>query len=92
MQPVENARIVCDNVCFGFDGVFRLTGFGTCQYEVATCGKADNCYRFTRFGQICANPTKKGGSLQKPVFSRQKLGFLTGPTIVWVFEALGGSL
>jgi hypothetical protein len=34
-------------------------------------------------------PQKKG-SLQKPGFSRQKLGFLTGPTNFWVFEALGG--
>ena len=41
MQFVENARIVCDNVCFGFDGVFRPTDFGTCQYEVATCGEAE---------------------------------------------------
>ena len=36
-------------------------------------------------------PQKKG-SLQKPGFSRQKLGFLTGPTNFWVFEALGGWL
>jgi len=92
MQPVENARIVCDNVCFGFDGVFRLTGFGTCQYEVATCGKAENCYRFTRFGRICANPTKKKGFFAKAQFFLTKTRFLTGPTIFWVFEALGGSL
>jgi hypothetical protein len=35
------ASCVSDNVCFGFDGVFRLTDFGTCQYEVATCGEAE---------------------------------------------------
>jgi hypothetical protein len=34
---VENARIVCDNVCSSFDGVFPLTDFGSCQYEVVRC-------------------------------------------------------
>jgi len=41
MQPVENARVVSDNVCCGFDGAFRLTDFGTFQYEVAACGEAE---------------------------------------------------
>jgi hypothetical protein len=60
--------------------------FGTCQYEVATCGEAEIWYMSTWFRQICANPTKnKIWILYKNPF---KLVFLTGPTMVWVFEAL----
>jgi len=75
---VESARIVCDNVCFGFDGVFRVTDFGSCQYEVATCGEAEIWFRSTRFGQTCANPTKtKMGSLQNPVVLEKTKCFWT---------------
>ena len=31
---MENACIVFDNGCLGFDGAFPLTDFGNCQYEV----------------------------------------------------------
>ena len=36
---MENARIVSDNACFGFDRAFCLTDFTSCQYEIATCNK-----------------------------------------------------
>ena len=61
---VENARIVCDNICFGFNGVFPLTDFRNCQYD-ATYGEAEISYMPTRFGQICANPP--GEALQRSV-------------------------
>ena len=36
---MENARIVSDNACFGFDRAFCLTDFTSCQYEIATCNE-----------------------------------------------------
>ena len=36
LQPVENARIVSDNACFGFDCAFCPTDFTSCQYEIST--------------------------------------------------------
>ena len=39
-----------------------------------------------------SNKNQNMGSLQKPGFSRKNLVFFTGPTIFWVFEALGNSL
>ena len=71
---MENAHIVSDNACFGFDRAFCLTDFTSCQYEIATCneekfdtGAAD----LDKFVQIQQKP--KHGSLQKPGFSRTKL-------------------
>ena len=36
---MENARIVSENACFGFDRAFCLTDFTSCQYEIATCNE-----------------------------------------------------
>jgi len=90
---VENARIVSDIACFGFDRAFCLTDFTSCQYEIATCneekfetGPPD----LDKFVQIQQKP--KYGFFTKPGFSRKNLVFFTGPTIFWVFEALGNSL
>ena len=66
-------------VCFGFDGVFRLTDFGTCQYEVATCGEAEIWNMSTWFRQICANPTETF-FLQKPVLTS---------FFYWTYNGLG---
>ena len=57
LQPVENARIVSDNACFGFHRAFCLTDFTSCQYEIATCNE-EKFDTYPRLGQICANPTK----------------------------------
>ena len=57
LQPVENARIVSDNACFGFHRAFCLTDFTSCQYDIATCNE-EKFDTYPRLGQICANPTK----------------------------------
>ena len=87
---MENARIVSDNACFGFHRAFCLTDFTSCQYEIATCneekfdtGPPD----LDKFVQIQQKP--KIWVLYKNMFFSKKLGFFTGPTIFWVFEAPG---
>ena len=87
---MEKARIVSDNACFGFDRAFCLTDFTSCQYEIATCneekfdtGPPD----LDKFVQIQQKP--KIWVLYKNMFFSKKLGFFTGPTIFWVFEAPG---
>ena len=60
------------SVLFGFDSVFHLTDFGSCQDEVATCGEAETQYMYTRFGQIVQIQQNQNlGSLQEPGFSRK---------------------
>ena len=87
---MENARIVSDNACFGFDRAFCLTDFTSCQYEIATCneekfdtGPPD----LDKFVQIQQKP--KYGFFTKNPFFLEKTFFFTGPTIFWVFEAPG---
>ena len=95
---MENARIVSDNACFGFDRAFCLTDFTSCQYEITTCneekfdtGPPD----LDKFAQIQQKP--KYWFFTKTRFLSKKLGFshrknrvfLTGPTIFCVFEAPG---
>ena len=85
---MENARIVSDNACFGFDRAFCLTDFTSCQYEIATCneekfdtGPPD----LDKFVQIQQKP--KYGFFTKTRFLEKTRFFFTGPTIFWVFEA-----
>ena len=88
---MENARIVSDNACFGFDRAFCLTDFTSCQYEIATCneekfdtGPPD----LDKFVQIQQKP-KYGFFTKTRFFAKKLVFFFTGPTIVWVFEAPG---
>ena len=73
---MENARIVSDNACFGFDRAFCLTDFTSCQYEIATCneekfdtGPPD----LDKFVQI--QQKRKYGFFTKTRFFSKTLGF-----------------
>ena len=73
---MENARIVSDNACFGFDRAFCLTDFTSCQYVTAACneekfdkGPPDS----DKFVQI--QQKRKYGFFTKTRFSRKKLVF-----------------
>jgi len=75
---VENARIVSENACFGFDRAFCLTDFTSCQYEIATCneekldtGPPD----LDKFVQIQQKP--KYGFFTKTRFFAKKLVFFS---------------
>ena len=77
---MENARIVCDNACFGFDRAFCLTEFRSCQYEIlhVICnedkfdtGPPD----LDTFVQI-QQKTKYGFLKKKNVFSQKELVFV----------------
>ena len=92
---MENARIMSDNACFGFDRAFCLTDFTSCQYEITTCneekfdtGPPD----LDKFAQIQQKP-KYWFFTKTRLFSKTLYRFffllLTGPTIFWVFEAPG---
>ena len=88
LQPVENARIVSDNACFGFDCAFCPTDFTS--YETSTCNeeKFDTAPPdLDKFVQI--QQRLKYWFFTKPRFLSKKLGFFPGPTIFWVFEAPG---
>jgi hypothetical protein len=85
---VENARIVCDNACFGFDRAFCLTEFRSCQYEIlhVICnedkfdtGPPD----LDTFVQI-QQKTKYGFLKKKCLFSKRTSFCLTEPTICFV--------
>ena len=87
---MENARIVSDNACFGFDRAFCLTDFTSCQYVTAACneekfdkGPPDS----DKFVQI--QQKRKYGFFTKTRFFPKKTSFFffTGPTTYWVFEA-----
>ena len=82
---MENARIVSDNACFGFDRAFCLTDFTSCQYEIATCneekfdtGPPD----LDKFVQIQQKP--KYGFFTKTRFFSKKLGLFD-----WTYNLLG---
>ena len=95
---MENARIVSDNACFGFDRAFCLRDFTSCQYEIATCneekfdtGPPD----LDKFVQIQQKP--KYGFFTKTRFFSKNLVFFTGHTILilsifWVVEAPGRTI
>ena len=75
---MENARIVSENACFGFDRAFCLTDFTSCQYEIATCneekldtGPPD----LDKFVQIQQKP--KYGFFTKTRFFREKTKFFS---------------
>ena len=82
---MENARIVSDNACFGFDRAFCLTDFTSCQYEIATCneekfdtGPPD----LDKFVQIQQKP--KYGFFTKTRFFSKKLGLFD-----WTYNFFG---
>ena len=84
LQLVENARIVSDTACFGFDRAFCLTDFTSCQYEIATCNeeKFDTGSDLDKFAQIQQKP--KYGFFTKTRFFSKKLGFFH-----WTYNFLG---
>ena len=73
------ASCVSDNVCFGFDGVFRLTDFRNLSVWSCYMWWSWNLIQVHPIWLNLCKPNKKQnmGSLQKPDFSK-KLVFLTG--------------
>ena len=69
LQPVENARIVFDKACFGFDRAFCLADFTSCQYDVMRRNLIHVHPIWTNLRK--SNKNQNIGSLQKPGFSRK---------------------
>ena len=81
---MENARIVSDNSCFGFDRAFCLTDFTSCQHEIATCNEEKFDTGPPDLDKF-VNPRKnKIWVLYKNPFFSKRLGFLH-----WTFNFWG---